>query len=67
MKVNDIFKGISQPLPDEFMECLIHDEHVKIERIVWRGHTSPDTGWYDQNTNEWVMVIKCRARLSFEA
>ena len=30
---------------------------MRIERIVSKGHSSPDVGWYDQDENEWVMVI----------
>ncbi|MDX2244117.1 MAG: cupin domain-containing protein [Leptolyngbyaceae cyanobacterium bins.302] len=39
---------------------------MKIERIVSRGHTSPETGWYDQEQNEWVIVLQGEAVLSFE-
>ena len=66
MNVKNIFKEIPSELPDELLECLVCEEHVKIERIVSKGHSSPQSGWYDQNTNEWVMVIKGQAQLSFE-
>ena len=35
---------------------------TKIERIVSRGHASPEDFWYDQEENEWVMVVKGTAR-----
>ncbi|NAW33435.1 cupin domain-containing protein [Halomonas alimentaria] len=38
---------------------------VRIERIVSRGHTSPEEGWYDQPQHEWVTVLQGRAVLAF--
>ncbi len=39
---------------------------VRIERIVSKGQTSPDSGWYDQEEHEWVMVMKGQATIAFE-
>jgi cupin 2 domain-containing protein len=39
---------------------------VRIERIVSVGHASPEGFWYDQNEDEWVVVLKGAARLMFE-
>ena len=36
------------------------------EGIVSRGHTSPDTGWYDQPHHEWVLVLKGQGVVAFE-
>ena len=37
-----------------------------MERIVSRGHASPDGFWYDQDENEWVIVLQGSAGLRFE-
>ena len=39
---------------------------MRIERIISTGQKSPESGWYDQDDNEWVMVLKGAARLSFD-
>lgn len=39
---------------------------VRIERIVSRGHRSPDDFWYDQDELEWVLLVSGRARLQLE-
>jgi len=39
---------------------------VKVERIVSLGHSSPDNEWYDQEENEWVILVKGSAGLLFE-
>ena len=47
-------------------DVLAQNEKIKIERIVSKGHTSPDVGWYDQEQSEWVMVLKGGATIGFE-
>ncbi|VAW68067.1 Uncharacterized conserved protein, partial [hydrothermal vent metagenome] len=39
---------------------------VKIERIISHGHASPASGWYDQEENEWIILLKGRAIICFE-
>ena len=39
---------------------------MRIERIVSQGHSSPHGFWYDQDQNEWVVLLKGAARLEFE-
>lgn len=57
----------SLPLTDESesFETLFATSEVKIERIVSRGHRSQDDFWYEQERNEWVLVLKGSAKLSF--
>jgi len=40
---------------------------VKIERIVSKGHSSPDGFWYDQVRNEFVLVVQGSAGLQIES
>jgi cupin 2 domain-containing protein len=63
--MNNIFDDIPANLDKEVIESLVDSENVRIERIISKGHTSPDTGWYDQDRNEWVVVLKGAAVLSF--
>ncbi|QEG02857.1 Cupin domain protein [Stieleria maiorica] len=50
----------------EWVEVLASSPHVRIERIVSTGQSSPDEFWYDQDEHEWVAVLSGEARLSFE-
>ncbi len=50
----------------EVFEDLLLKEHVRIERIVSYGQSSPVYGWYDQAEHEWVMVLTGAARIAFE-
>lgn len=66
MKNNNIFAAIPQRLDQELVEILLENKDLSIERIISKGHTSPVSGWYDQSTNEWVMVLKGEAVITFE-
>ncbi len=66
MILSNVFENISGELKDEFFQDLIRSQHFRLERIVSRGHRSPDGFWYDQEQDEWVMVLKGRAALSLE-
>lgn len=45
---------------------LFESRSGKIERIVSHSHPSPVGFWYDQETDEWVMVLRGSAVLEFE-
>ena len=63
---NNLFDNIPANLDNEIFETLIKTQEIKIERIISRGHHSPEHGWYDQENSEWVMVLKGKAILMFE-
>ncbi len=50
----------------EVLDTLLARDGVRIERIVSHGQATPDGEWYDQDTDEWVMVLHGRARLRLE-
>ncbi|MDH5484004.1 MAG: cupin domain-containing protein [Gammaproteobacteria bacterium] len=66
MHADNIFESLPADLDQEIFEQIINTKNIKIERILSRGHTSPETGWYDQAQNEWVMVLKGGAIICFE-
>ncbi|MDH5611228.1 MAG: cupin domain-containing protein [Gammaproteobacteria bacterium] len=63
--MNNIFDAIPENLEAEVFERLAEGNGVRIERIISKGHHSTDSGWYDQNNNEWVIVLQGEAILSF--
>ena len=64
--MKNLLQNIPESLPEELFETLVTTGTVHIERIVSRGHTSPEVGWYDQDQNEFVLLLKGAARLEFE-
>ncbi|WNZ55903.1 cupin domain-containing protein [Microbulbifer sp. MKSA007] len=41
----------------EHFESLLEGKSCRVERIVSYGQSSPETGWYDQDEHEWVLVL----------
>lgn len=64
--MSNIFESLPPNLTEEVFEVLAKSETTTIERIISRGHTSPATGWYDQERHEWVMVLQGAAVVEFE-
>lgn len=58
-----LLEKVPQELPNELIEVLCSSDSVKIERIVSTGHNSPKEFWYNQETNEFVLVVQGRAGL----
>jgi len=63
---NNLFAHIPARMPDELMETLHEAGDVKIERIVSRGHTTPEGHWYEQSWDEWVVLLSGSAVLAFD-
>ncbi|MGV3560103.1 cupin domain-containing protein [Larkinella arboricola] len=59
----NLFSAIPGSLPEELFEELMAGQGIKIERIISKGHASPEGFWYDQPENEWVLVVKGAAKL----
>jgi cupin 2 domain-containing protein len=64
--MNNLFSPLPTDLPEELTEVLAESNSIRIERIVSHSHASPEGFWYDQNENEWVVVLKGKAKLLFE-
>jgi len=65
MKKNNIFSNIINS-KDEAFEALVESKNVKIERIVSDAHVSPKDFWYDQEDDEWVIVLQGGAVVGFD-
>ena len=66
MKVKSLFQEIPDDLPNELLDDLIETDLVRIERIVSAAHASAEGFWYDQENDEWVLVVRGSAGLRFE-
>jgi cupin 2 domain-containing protein len=64
--MKNLFKNIPDKLPKELFGTLVESQHIQIERIVSRGHASPEEDWYDQGRDEFVLLLKGAALLLFE-
>ena len=65
--MRNIFENIPKFIEREiFNELVTHKGGIRIERILSRGQTSLAEGWYDQDEQEWVMVIQGAGVIAFE-
>ena len=61
-----LLTDLPKPGPEESLEELLSSPGVRIERIVSHGHASPLGFWYDQNDDEWVVVVEGEAEVQIE-
>ena len=66
MAVCNLLADIPPGTEKEFVEEILRTESFRIERIVSRGQASPEGFWYDQQTEEWVLLISGSATLGFD-
>jgi cupin 2 domain-containing protein len=64
--VANLFADLPRTLPDERVDVLVEAGPLRLQRIVSTGHATPAGQWYDQDTDEWVTVLRGRAGLRFE-
>ena len=65
-KSTNIFH-LPSPLPSiELFESLLSTEKVLIERIISTGQITAPGEWYNQETDEWVLLLQGEAELSYE-
>jgi len=67
MGIKNIFSDIPKiMMKEEISEALLDTQHFRFERIISSGQMTPPGEWYDQNTNEWVILLSGEAGLLFE-
>lgn len=66
MNVLNIYSNIPTEFQDELFEELIRNSSFKLERIISKGHATPRGEWYDQDRDEWVILLKGSAGLLIE-
>ncbi|MGF1871021.1 cupin domain-containing protein [Photobacterium indicum] len=64
--MGSLLTDIPSTLPTEIFQDLVKTDSIRIERIISKGHSTPDSDWYDQTENEWVLVVKGEAKILFE-
>lgn len=63
--VHNVFAREAEAASGEVFDTLFKAEAVRIERIVSHSAASPEGFWYDQDEDEWVLVLRGEATLQF--
>ena len=66
LTVGNLYAGIPSQLPKELSQILWQTSRFQLERIVSRGHITPPGEWYDQDHDEWVVLLTGAASLRIE-
>lgn len=64
--VQNFFENIEIPHGDEKFFPMFENSTLRIERIVSNGAMSAQGYWYDQEKDEWVMVMQGEAIIEIE-
>lgn len=65
-KSSNILANLPAARPCEIFETLVDSASVRIERIISNGQSTPEGEWFDQELDEWVLVLAGSAGLLFE-
>lgn len=66
MKAGNIFGNLPDASLEEQVEELLQSKSARIERITSKGQISPEDFWYEQEEDEFVLLLKGQAKLLFE-
>ena len=65
--MNNLFADLpAQAQSGEILECLLRTDQFAIKRIISTGQSTPANDWYDQEEDEWCILLKGSGALRFE-
>jgi cupin 2 domain-containing protein len=65
-ETSNILASLPPAISGEVFETIAGAGDVRIERIVSNGQSTPEGEWYDQEQDEWVLLLAGSAGLLFE-
>jgi cupin 2 domain-containing protein len=66
IRVENLFANLPELSTSEQSLSLFENRALKIQRIVSQAYSSPPGFWYDQDEDEWVIMVRGEATLEFE-
>jgi len=66
MNKKNIFENVIIDKDNEEFTKILRDKDVRIERIVSNGQKSEDDFWYEQDENEFILLLEGDAIIEFE-
>ena len=64
--VRNLFAQTASPNGEEIIRPLLDGKSFRLESIHSYGQPTPKGSWYDQDTEEWVLLVQGSAVLEFE-
>ena len=66
MEIKNLFTRSGPASGHEIFETLLKTDCLRLERILSTGQSTPHGQWYDQDADEWVVLLSGSAGLLFE-
>jgi len=66
VRAGNLFAGLPDARPAECFDTLLEAGACRLQRIVSLGQATPPGEWYDQDDDEWVVVLKGGAGLRID-
>jgi cupin 2 domain-containing protein len=66
MVAGNLLSNIPEIFGEELFETILEKSGTRIERIISYGQSTPIGEWYDQEHDEWVLLISGSAELLIE-
>jgi len=63
----NILADVPAMVPEEIFETIVETKSFRLERIISDGQLTAEDEWYDEEENEWVILLKGGAGLLFES
>lgn len=63
--MNNIFQLPNLSSNEEIFETIISNNNILIEKIISTGQITSEGEWYDQDKDEWVILLQGEAKLSY--
>jgi cupin 2 domain-containing protein len=51
---------------DEIFDNILTGKKFILERIISKGHSTPENQWLESKKEEWVILLKGKARILFQ-
>jgi cupin 2 domain-containing protein len=64
-EILNILTDLPPALAGEVCDAIVESDSIRIERIVSNGQATQEGEWYDQEWDEWVLVLAGSAALLF--
>jgi cupin 2 domain-containing protein len=64
--LQNIFSNLPDASVSEIFQTIAQNGVVRIERIISHGQITPEGEWFDQELDEWVLLLSGSAELFFE-
>jgi cupin 2 domain-containing protein len=65
LKLGNLFDLAGVSLDEEVFQTLVDKSGFHLQRIVSHGQATPADQWYDQDQDEWVVLLAGNATLRF--